>query len=42
MDKPVIIEVALNGATPTQRNPNVPQTQQSLVEDAIRCIEAGA
>lgn len=42
MDKPVVIEVALNGATTTERNPNVPQTQQALVEDAIRCIEAGA
>lgn len=39
---PVIIEVALNGATPTERNPHSPQTQERLVEDAIRCIEAGA
>lgn len=42
MAKPVIIEVALNGATPTSRNPNAPQTQAALVADAIRCIEAGA
>ncbi|MEZ4330550.1 MAG: 3-keto-5-aminohexanoate cleavage protein [Myxococcota bacterium] len=42
MDAPVIIEVALNGATPTSRNPHVPQTQAALIEDAIRCIEAGA
>ncbi|MBY0398912.1 3-keto-5-aminohexanoate cleavage protein [Myxococcota bacterium] len=42
MEKPVIIEVALNGATPTTRNPNSPQTQSALVADAIRCIEAGA
>ncbi len=40
--EPVIIEVALNGGTPTERNPHSPQTQQALVEDAIRCIEAGA
>ena len=39
---PVILEVALNGATPTERNPNSPQTQEALVADAIRCIEAGA
>ena len=41
-DAPVILEVALNGATPTERNPNSPQTQEALVEDAMRCIEAGA
>lgn len=39
---PVILEVALNGATPTERNPHSPQTQEALVRDAIRCIEAGA
>ncbi len=39
---PVIIEVALNGATPTERNPHSPQTQAALVADALRCIEAGA
>lgn len=39
---PVIIEVALNGATSPERNPNVPVTQEALAEDAIRCIEAGA
>lgn len=42
MEQPVIIEVALNGATPTSRNPHVPQSQVALIEDAIRCIEAGA
>jgi len=39
---PVIIEVAINGATPVERNPNSPQTQERLVEDALACIEAGA
>jgi 3-keto-5-aminohexanoate cleavage enzyme len=39
---PVIIEVALNGGTQPDRNPHSPQTQQGLVEDALRCIEAGA
>ncbi len=42
MAEPVILEVALNGATPTSRNPHVPQTQAALVADALRCIEAGA
>lgn len=42
MSQPVIIEVALNGATPTSRNPHVPQTQATLIADALRCIEAGA
>jgi uncharacterized protein (DUF849 family) len=40
--EPVVIEVALNGATPTERNPNSPQTQAALIEDANRCIAAGA
>lgn len=39
---PVILEVALNGATPTERNPHSPQTQEAIVADALRCIEAGA
>jgi uncharacterized protein (DUF849 family) len=41
-NRPVMIEVALNGATPTERNPNAPQTQARLIEDALACIEAGA
>ena len=40
--RPVIIEVALNGATRHERNPHAPQTQETLVEDALRCLEAGA
>jgi len=39
---PVIIEVALNGATRPEVNPHVPQTQEALVEDALACVEAGA
>jgi len=42
MAQPVIIEVALNGATSPAKNPNAPQTQAALVADAIRCLEAGA
>lgn len=40
--EPVILEVAINGATPTERNPNSPQTQARLIEEANLCIEAGA
>jgi 3-keto-5-aminohexanoate cleavage enzyme len=39
---PVIIEAALNGATPKSRNPNVPRTPAEIAEDALRCIDAGA
>ncbi len=41
-ETPVVIEVALNGATSPEKNPHVPQTQDALIADAIRCIEAGA
>jgi uncharacterized protein (DUF849 family) len=39
---PVVIEVALNGATRPELNPHAPQTQEALVEDALVCIDAGA
>lgn len=41
-DQPVIIEVALNGATRRSRNPNVPITPQEIAVDALACLEAGA
>ena len=41
-DQPVIIEVAINGETPKERNPNVPRTPQEIGADALACIEAGA
>jgi len=41
-DRPVVIEVALNGATTPEKNPQVPMGQEALAADAIRCIEAGA
>ncbi|MCB2062778.1 MAG: 3-keto-5-aminohexanoate cleavage protein [Novosphingobium sp.] len=40
--KPVIIEVALNGACKKVRNPNVPVSPDEIVADALRCMEAGA
>ena len=39
---PVIIEVALNGATTPDRNPHVPRTPAELAADARRCFAAGA
>jgi 3-keto-5-aminohexanoate cleavage enzyme len=40
--EPVIIEVALNGATNRERNPHVPQSPDEIAADAIACIDAGA
>jgi len=40
--QPVIIEVALNGATTRERNPKVPLTPDEIAADAAACIDAGA
>ncbi len=40
--EPVIIEAALNGATPKARNPNVPRTPSEIAADAVQCLGAGA
>jgi 3-keto-5-aminohexanoate cleavage enzyme len=39
---PVIIEAAINGTTPRERNPHVPRTPEEIAAEAIRCIQAGA
>ena len=39
---PLIIEAALNGATPKSRNPNVPVTPEEITTAALAAIEAGA
>jgi uncharacterized protein (DUF849 family) len=39
---PLIIEAALNGATPKARNPNVPVSPQELASEALAAMEAGA
>ena len=39
---PVIIEAAINGATPKERNPNVPISAEEITADALACLEAGA
>lgn len=40
--KPLVIEAAINGATPKSRNPHVPRSVDEIVESALACIEAGA
>ena len=39
---PLIIEAAINGATPKDKNPHVPRTVDEIVESAVACLEAGA
>lgn len=39
---PVIIEAAINGVTPKERNPNVPRSPEEIAADALECFEAGA
>jgi len=39
---PVVIEVALNGATSAERNPTVPRTVDDIIEQGLACMEAGA
>ncbi|MFN0147411.1 MAG: 3-keto-5-aminohexanoate cleavage protein [Dehalococcoidia bacterium] len=40
--QPLIIEAAINGATPKTRNPNVPRSPAEIAGDALACLEAGA
>ncbi len=39
---PVIIEAAINGATPRAVNPNVPISPDEIALDALACLDAGA
>jgi 3-keto-5-aminohexanoate cleavage enzyme len=39
---PTVIEIALNGMTTKEQNPHVPRTVDEIVEDGLRCIDAGA
>ena len=41
-DEPVMIESHQNGIRTKAMNPNTPVTDDELVEDAIRCWDAGA
>ena len=40
--RPVIIEVALNGQTTKDVNPNAPRSAQEIAESSLRCIDRGA
>jgi uncharacterized protein (DUF849 family) len=42
MVAPCIIEVAVNGTTRPERNPNVPLAPADIVADSLRCLDAGA
>ena len=42
MAAPVIIELAVNGATPRSANPHVPRTPEEIAEVAVAGIERGA
>jgi uncharacterized protein (DUF849 family) len=42
MARPVIVELAVNGATPRHRNRHVPRTPAEITEAALAGIEAGA
>jgi 3-keto-5-aminohexanoate cleavage enzyme len=37
-----IVEVALNGITPKEANPNVPRAPAEVAQDALQCVRAGA
>jgi uncharacterized protein (DUF849 family) len=37
-----VLEVAVNGLTPRELNPNVPRTPEEVAADAMRCVRAGA
>jgi uncharacterized protein (DUF849 family) len=39
---PTVIEIALNGMTTKEQNPHVPRTVDEIVEDGLRCVDAGA
>lgn len=39
---PTVVEIALNGMTTKEQNPHVPRTVEEIVEDGLRCLDAGA
>ncbi len=42
MQEPLIIEAAINGGTPKERNRHVPRTVDEVVASAVACAEMGA
>lgn len=41
-ERPVVIEAAINGITPRERNPNVPRAAEEVRADVLACLDAGA
>jgi uncharacterized protein (DUF849 family) len=39
---PTVIEAAVNGMVTKDQNPHVPRTVDEIVEDSLRCLDAGA
>ena len=39
---PIVIEAAVNGMVTKEQNPYVPRTVDEIVEDSLRCLDAGA
>ena len=39
---PTVIEAAVNGMVTKQQNPHVPRTPDEIVDDSLRCLDAGA
>ncbi len=39
---PVIIEAAINGVTPPEKNRHVPRKPDEIIADTLRCLDAGA
>ena len=39
---PTVIEAAVNGSVTKEQNPHVPRTVDEIVEDSLRCLDAGA
>ena len=42
MSSPVVLEAAVNGATPRSANPHVPRTPDEIAADILSCVEGGA
>ncbi len=42
VDQALIIEVAINGVSGKERNPNIPRKPDEIIVDALQCIDAGA
>lgn len=42
MNRPVVIEAAINGVTSPEQNPAVPRLPDEIARDALACFEAGA